>query len=133
PTVTITVNAVVIVPPPAPPPETVAAGPQIIAIGSDAGTPSRVRILDAHTGALLADFSPFGAYAGGVRVAVGDLTGDGADDIAVATAGGIGFVEVLDGRTLAPVAAYLPFGLYPSGLQIAAGDVAGHRRADLRV
>ena len=80
--------------------------PALITIGSDAGTPSRCGSL-ATTGVALADFSPFGATA--VEwVAVGDVTGDGMDDIVIVPAGTVGMLEVIDGRTGA-YSAIMPF------------------------
>jgi hypothetical protein len=104
---------------------------QVIALGSDAGAPSRVRVLSPTTGAVLRDFSPFGAYAGGVRVAVGDLNGDGTDDYVAATARGIAAAIAYDGATGAPIGGYLPFGLYPAGAEVAVGDMDGDGFADL--
>ncbi len=131
-TFTIAVNAVVVsAPPSAPARVSVASGPQYIAIGSDAGTPARVRVLSATTGAVLGDFSPFGGYTGGVRVAVADITGDGVDDIIIATAGTVGLVTAIDGRTGASLGTLAPFGNVPSGLVLATGDLDGDGRADL--
>ena len=121
--------------PPQPPVTPPAAKPHLIAVGSDAGTPARVRVFSA-TGTPLADFTPFRdvypfGYTGGVRAAVMDITGDGVDDIIVATAGSVGRVTGYDGRTGASLGTIAPFGGLPSGLVLAAGDLDGDGRDDL--
>ncbi len=108
-------------------------GPVIFAGAGDAGV---VRAYDAGTGAPRWRATPFGpAFAGGVRVAAGDITGDGVPDAVVAPGPGAARVAVLDGATGVPVAGplgtFLPFG---SGLLrgafVAAGDVDGGGRQD---
>ncbi len=75
--------------------------PAIYATGADAGGGPHVRVFDAATG-----IERFGFYAynpefrGGVRVALGDVTGDGfADIITAAGPGGGPHVRVFDGLT----------------------------------
>jgi hypothetical protein len=74
------------------------------AVGSDAGGKPEVRVFDA-AGNQLGDFLAFDpAFRGGVRVAVGDVNGDGIPDIIVAAgAGGGPHVKVIDGTKLAMV------------------------------
>jgi hypothetical protein len=109
----------------------VASSAQLVAIGSDAGVPGHVQVINATTGAVVRDFFPFGVFAGGLHVAVADLTGDGADDIIVATASQLGLVAVFDGVTGAMVRVFLPFGPFPAGVQVATGDLDGDGRQDL--
>lgn len=116
-----------------------------IAVGAEPGAPPLVAVF-SRTGALVASFLAYpAAFRGGVRVAVGDVNGDGTSDIIVA--GGPGSrvpVRIIDGTKLAlipprgpiPGAALLGnFFAYPAGftggLFVAAGDVNGDGRADI--
>lgn len=68
--------------------------------GSTAGGGPRVKVFDGNNLSVLAEFSPYDpAFTGGVRVATGDLNGDGLADII--TAPGIGGAPQLT-RWLAP-------------------------------
>jgi len=71
-----------------PPPPVVQTG--LYAVGSDAGIPAEVKVYNAATGALVFDLHPFGSFAGGARVAVGDVTGDGTPDIIIGAGPGGG-------------------------------------------
>jgi hypothetical protein len=75
---------------------------KILVVGADAGGAPLVKVFDASTGALLHSFNAFDpGFAGGVRVAVGDVNGDGVPDIIVAAgAGGGPHVKVIDGTKL---------------------------------
>src|SRR5262249_46396968 len=47
-----------------------------------AGAPGRVQVRRAADGVLVADFAPYGpSYTGPITVAVGDVNGDGIDDL----------------------------------------------------
>jgi hypothetical protein len=76
--------------------------PPIYAAGVDAGGGPHVRVFDARTNAELASFYAYNpAFSGGVRVAVGDVTGDGVDDVVMVPGPGGGpHVRVMDGVTL---------------------------------
>ena len=52
-----------------------------VAMGKSPNTPQFVSVIDEDTGAVLSRFAPYGnAFQGGVRIATGDLTGDGVDE-----------------------------------------------------
>src|SRR5947209_5441294 len=57
----------------------------LVAFGADVGSQPLVQVYDTADGALKYSFLAYDAsYRGGVRVAVGDVTGDGVDDIVTA-------------------------------------------------
>ncbi len=104
--------------------------PPIYATGVDAGGGPHVRVFDARTNAELASFYAYDpAFGGGVRVAVGDVTGDGVDDVVMVPGPGGGpHVRVLDGVTLQfrTEARYNFMAFQPDrtmGLFVAVGDV----------
>src|SRR5262249_44638944 len=73
----------------------------VYAIGANAGRGPRVRVINPVTGAMVANFLAFPrSYQGGVRVAVGDVNGDGVYDIIVGKAQGPAQVKVIDGTKL---------------------------------
>ena len=125
----------------APAPEPPGATPLVV---TGAGTGSLVQVFDRNTGALKESFSAFGPrnkY--GVRVATGDVNGDGVEDIIVGSGrGSVGGaqVRVFDGAdpNHAPLAGVLgDFRPFASGIlgavNVAAGDVNGDGRADIIV
>jgi hypothetical protein len=106
-----------------------------IVIGNDKSpaTPQAVTVIDPTTGTTLAKFVPYGATSqGGVRVATGDLTNSGVDNIVTAP-----------GRTDLPViqiynqagTLLTQFQAYPSsvngGVQVAVADVDGDGLNDI--
>lgn len=93
------------------------------AVGADAGGGPAVNVYDASTGVLKTSFFAFApSFRGGVRVAVGDVNGDGTDDIITAAGPGGGpQVTVYDGNTFQPILSF--FGLAPTftgGVYVAA-------------
>lgn len=79
---------------------------------------------------------PFGTgWTGGVRVAVADVTGDGVEDLVVATGpGGVTRVLVLDGKTQAEIFSIQPFeDLFTGGLFVSTGDLNGDGIAEFVV
>jgi hypothetical protein len=90
-----------------------------------------VTVIDPATG----DTRSFGAYeysfTGGVRVAAGDLAGDGHTEWVTGQGpGGSSELGVFDGSG-AQLLELHPFGDVWSGLYVAAGDVNGDRKADI--
>jgi len=115
---------------PAPPPPP----PGFFVVATDAGTSPVVNVYDATTGTLKAVFYAFTpSFTGGVRVALGDVNGDGTADIVCgAGPGGGPQVTVFDGVTFQPIMSFfaLPPG-FTGGVFVAAGDVNGDGRADV--
>jgi RHS repeat-associated protein len=112
----------------------------IFAVGTDAGVAATVKVYDAQTRALKFTLSPFpNSFTGGVRVAVGDVTGDGTADVVVGQGpGGTNQVKVYNGSTGHALNGTLGgFSAFTSaqaqGVWIAAGDVTGDGKADLVV
>lgn len=115
-------------------PAGVPAPPSITFVGADVDGDT-VRLFDA-SGSPAFDFMPYAAgYKGGVRVAVGDVNGDGAADMIVAPGTGAGpHVKVFDGVTGALSREFFPFDSgFLGGVYVAAGDVNGDGTADIIV
>jgi hypothetical protein len=107
---------------------------QPFAVGSNAGQVARVTLYNAdHT--VRFTTTPFGStYTGGVRVAVGDVTGDGVADVVAVTAGGTttSRAVVLNGLngSIVSTPALVP-STYTGQLSVAVGDVNGDGKADI--
>jgi hypothetical protein len=104
-----------------------------IAVGADAGGAPLVTTFNAD-GSVKGTTAVFnGAFAGGVRVAVADVNGDGTQDTIVGTGPGAPTqVRVLDGKTGAELLSVNPFeASFTGGVFVAAGDLNGDGKADL--
>jgi Ca2+-binding RTX toxin-like protein len=105
-----------------------------IITGADAGGGPHVKVFDGRSNAESASFLAYGSsFQGGVRVAAGDVNGDGrADIITGAGPGGGPHVKVFDvssGQEIASWLAYSPN--FTGGVFVAAGDLDGDGRADI--
>jgi hypothetical protein len=116
--------------------------PAAIITGQDAGWPY-VRASDrfggrasgwAPWGEFPWELSPYPTYTNGVRVAVGDVDGDGRNEIVTAP-GKSAFTElrVFDGRTFRRQESLLPFkdGVWYAGAFVATGDTNGDGRDEI--
>jgi hypothetical protein len=104
------------------------------ATGADAGGGPEVKVYDAASGTLKLDFMAYDPhFLGGVRVAVGDVTGDGVPDVFTAPGPGGGpDIRVFDGVTGTLVREFLAYSAYfLGGVYVATGDVTGDGVADI--
>ncbi len=104
------------------------------AAGTGAGTAARVAVRNAD-GSARFTLSPFDGFAGGVTVGVGDVTGDGSDDIVIgAGAGGGPHVKVFDGLSGQEVRSFFAFDpQFRGGVSVATGDTDGDGREEIVV
>jgi hypothetical protein len=105
----------------------------LVAFGADAGSQPLVQVYDTADGSLKYSFLAYSAsYRGGVRVAVGDVSGDGVDDIVTAPGPGLApLVKVFDGTTGEELASFLAYDNFLGGTYVAVGDVNGDGFADI--
>jgi subtilisin-like proprotein convertase family protein len=98
--------------------------PRNFAVGSGAGGSPDVFVYDP-TGTLLFGATPFGpGFTGGIRTAVGDVTGDGVEDLIAATGpGAVAQVVVIDGATHQQILSIQPFDTFTGGVFVSVGHV----------
>ena len=105
-----------------------------VAVGPDDGGVPRVKVIDPVTGEDIAEIQAYeDAFRGGVRTALGDITGDGVNDLVIAPGvGGGPRIRIVDGATgdtLRDFFVYEP--TFTGGLYVALGDVTDDGRADI--
>jgi hypothetical protein len=103
-----------------------------IVTGADSGVGPHVKVFDGATGAEVRSFFAYSpSFTGGVRVAAGDVTGDGLADVITGTGPGAAHVKVFDGTTGQEIRSFLPYGGFTGGVFVAAGDVNNDGKADV--
>jgi hypothetical protein len=103
-------------------------------VGADRGGGPHVRAFSGRDGSELRNFFAYApTFRGGVRVAAGDVNGDGtADMITAAGPGGGPHVTVFDGKTLETLTTFFAYApTFRLGIYVAAGDVDGDGDADV--
>lgn len=109
------------------------AYPDIVASRASEGAPL-VRVLDGKTGQILREFFAYDDnFLGGVNVAVGDIDGDGVNEIITGTGnGGAPHVRVFDGKSGNERFGFFPYeSTFRGGVIVAAADVTGDGRAEI--
>lgn len=132
---------------PIPPPATLAplqAGPgsatassprSTVALGADLGAPPEVKLVTTTGQVIYHGFAYSNTFRGGVRVASGDVTGDGVADLMTAPGSGIAAeVKIFDGASGAQTRSFFAFeGQFQGGAYIAASDLNRDGYAELIV
>jgi uncharacterized repeat protein (TIGR01451 family) len=104
--------------------------------GAGPGGAPLVNVFDPATGLLMRSFAAYApTFRGGVRVAVGDVNGDGVPDVITGPGPGGGpHVKVFSGTDGSLLTQFFAFdAAFTGGVFVAAGDVDGDGRADVIV
>jgi hypothetical protein len=118
------------IPPSPPPPGTLT---KVLAVAADAGTTPTVKVYNAN-GSFRYSFNAYDpSFTGGVRVAVGDVNGDGNADIIVAPGAGMApLVKIYDALTGAIENQFFAYEqTFTGGVYVALGDLNGDGKADI--
>ncbi len=102
--------------------------PNAVVVGAVPGAVPDVTVIDPATNAVVGRVRAYeGEFAGGVRAAAGDLTGDGTPDIVAGPGPGGGpRVVVIDGATGQPITSFLAYeATFTGGVDVAVGDLDG--------
>ena len=105
-----------------------------IVAGAGVGGGPAVEVFDGATGAQLYSFFAYeSSFRGGVIVAVGDVNGDGFDDIIAGSGvGGGPAVQVFDGSTSNRLFGFFAFdSSFRNGVNVAVGEFTGDSNADI--
>ena len=92
-----------------------------VVTGADGGGGTHVKAFSGVTGAEVKSFLAYTpTFTGGVRVAAGDIDGDGFADIITATGPGVaGHVKAFRGTDLAEIRSFLAYGSFTGGVYVA--------------
>jgi hypothetical protein len=102
-----------------------------VVVSADRGGPPTVKVF-TPTGTELFRFNAAGpSFKGGIRVAAGDVTGDGVLDLFTTPVSGAAVVKVWDGFTRQPVRTIEVLPGFTGGLSLAVGDVLGDTNVEL--
>ena len=103
------------------------------AVGSDVGAPARVQVYNRLSGTVRYDFDPFPGFLGGIRIAVGDVNGDGTQDIVVSAGqNGPPAVKVFSGADGGLIASFYAYGVgFTGGVDVAVADLNGDGYAEI--
>jgi len=101
--------------------------------GADGGLGGHVRTFTSRSLSNTASFFAYTpSFTGGVRVAAGDINGDGAADIITGSGPGAAHVKAFSGRDNSELRSFLAYGpSFSGGVFVAAGDVNGDGLADI--
>jgi uncharacterized protein (TIGR03118 family) len=107
-----------------------------VIVGADAGQLPRVEVRSGRTGRVLEQFlAAPSTFLGGIRVAAGDINGDGKADVITGVGSGASpLVTVFDGVDASMMSSFLAGpSSFHGGVYVAAGDVNGDGKADVIV
>ena len=113
--------------------QAVTATSNLIVTGTNEGGGPQINVYNLLTQETTKFFAFAPSFMGGVRVASGDVTGDGVNDVVVAAGPGGGHqVNVYDGTSLQLIHSFYAYNAaFDDGIFVAVGDVNGDGYADI--